>query len=83
MRFVYALFSMLRKFFEMLKEVCEGEVTARVVMKMLVMKPIAEALGDPDLADRVMNSALEGCERFVELLRRHGVRGVGPEICRD
>jgi len=28
----------------MLKEVYEGEVTARVVMKRLVMKPIAEAL---------------------------------------
>ena len=83
MRFVDAVFSMPRKVFEMMKEVYEGEVTARVVMKRLVMKPIAEVLGDPDLADELMSAAMEGCSSFVNLLRRYGVRGLSPGICRD
>ncbi len=82
-KFVEAVFAMPRKVFEMIKDVYEGEVTARVVMKRLVMKPIAEALGNPDLVDELMNVALDGCESFVTFLRGHGVRGVGPEICRD
>ena len=67
----------------MLKDVYEGEFTARVVMKRLATKPIAEALSDPGLADELINTASERCRRFVELLRRHGTRGVGLGTCRD
>lgn len=83
MRFVDSVFSMPKKAFEMIKEVYDGEITAKMVMKRLVMKPIAEVLGDPDLADELMNAAMKGCTYFVELLKKRGVRGISPKICRD